>query len=236
MFWWICGGASKVESFQEVQTIIDLLKERKSTESILKFLDAHLDCCDDCDENSKTALMYAAESDNIVIIERLLSMGADINAVDNLDQNVMFYSIGNNNRDLDTLLFVGGCNIHQINSKKEALIHLACKWGLIEAAMWLIENGINFNAKDIQGNLPINLLADREMEMELEECIFQKMVMCDFDEGSPVQSSYHPLSRGQSYVAISYSTTLQQCSPSPTAPQSVAITPVISRAHSLVWL
>lgn len=183
MAWSVCSCCStavvepsvKAVVLEKPQNLIDLLMEKKPTGVIKKYINSHFDCYDDVDEDKVTALMWAARNNEYDVVKRLLGMGANIDAIDAEGQNVMFYAIKNNNAELNKLLLDKGGNIHQININEETLLHIACELELVDVALWLIESGINFNAKDAHGIHPIDRVCDPDNIEQIQNGIDKKL-------------------------------------------------------------
>jgi len=143
---------------------------------------------------------------------------------------------------MNKLLVSKGVNVHQINNKEETLIHIACEYGFVEVAQWLIELGINFNAKDSNGVIALEKLESQEHVVIIEGCVFRKLLLNDKD-GEPITGCHMPSAASSSpIVDKSYhcSPTYRIGSPSGSALHSVTATPFhstpVSRAASFAIL
>jgi hypothetical protein len=118
-----------------------------------------------------TLLMIACQNNHHHIIQKLLSVGADIHAQDEYGRTALHYAANNGSVENCTTLIEYGAVINQPASKiyyrllgpntssltgnKETALHEACRRGFIEVVKFLIVNSADINAKDRYGETPI---------------------------------------------------------------------------------
>jgi ankyrin repeat protein len=90
------------------------------------------------DNDGRTTFHYAAKEGNLKACKHIQSMGLDMNALDNYEQNALHYAA-----------YVGGSAI--IPSKKESALKNS-----FETVNFLIDAGLNINAKDDIDDTPLN--------------------------------------------------------------------------------
>jgi ankyrin repeat protein len=115
----------------------------------------------ECKNNAgETALVYCCLNTNYGITRQLLHLGADPNSAESL------LAIMCNDDEIDAdnetrikfaeLLINFGASIHWRNGlTDESLLHITCSRNNLDVSKWLIEKGIDRNARDCNGNRPI---------------------------------------------------------------------------------
>ena len=77
----------------------------------------------------------------------------------------------NDVRSLDDLHRHNGLSLKIIDNRRNTLLHIACQNGATEAVAWLIEQGVNVNAKNMSGHTPMHVTA-----MQCRESEFSRIV------------------------------------------------------------
>ena len=60
-------------------------------------------------------------------------------------------------------------DIHSLSNSKQSALHIACRCGNSECVKLLLQWGLDINARDVDGNTPINLAIISLMKKEEEE-------------------------------------------------------------------
>jgi uncharacterized protein len=110
------------------------------------------------DQEGNTALHRAIQERNIKMVKILLRNGVDTH-IKNVDGDTPWHCaiIANSKEIAEVLLKRGGTKIVETTNKSgETALHLAIKYGYLSMAQWLLENGANINAKDVQGNTALH--------------------------------------------------------------------------------
>ena len=103
-----------------------------------------------------TALMAAACAGNVALVERLLSMGADVKAVDSRGQNCFFYALGSGSIDCAKAIFEKDkecINLRDFDGN--TALHYACVPGADDAVSFVCENSHLVNVKNNTGETPL---------------------------------------------------------------------------------
>lgn len=106
------------------------------------------------DETTETPLVNAAESSHYEIVKLLIKRGACIN-------NERLKSLREDNDELNQIL--------SAQEEKESQLYTAASHGDISTAQRIIQEGVNVNCKDKDGNTPLNKAA---IHKQLEMCAF----------------------------------------------------------------
>ena len=120
----------------------------------------------------KSPLYYAIESKNPDLVEVLINKGADINSNgDNFDEPTLFRAVKSGNKTIVSLLIDE--NVLFISYHGYSPLHLAIEKGCLDIAKFLIEKGMNINAKDNSGNTPLHIAA-KNNDSSLIELLLEK--------------------------------------------------------------
>jgi len=95
-----------------------------------------------------TPLYYAAQNDHMEIIQLLIARGADVNAKNNKDQTALDIAMRENHKEIVELL----AKVTNISS-----IHAAAQLGDLEKVKAFLEEGMDVNAKDENGQTSFHI-------------------------------------------------------------------------------
>ena len=92
--------------------------------------------------NDWSALHWATQSGNVLIVKELLKRGADVNIADESGISPLALAVGENNLEMAKLLILNGADANKKIAAYEGgeVIHLACSFGYDE----MIELLVNF--------------------------------------------------------------------------------------------
>lgn len=92
------------------------------------------------------------------MIEKLIEMGADINAKDSDERTALHIAVAHNDPEVVELLLSKGAAVDALNKKKESAILLAIRrvpcLGYVDA---LVRYGADMNVKDAEGRSALHL-------------------------------------------------------------------------------
>jgi serine/threonine-protein phosphatase 6 regulatory ankyrin repeat subunit A len=131
------------------------------------------------DEEGGSALHYAAQKTNAVLIEWLCEHGADVNLSDNNDQTPIFWAFQRNllpdkAASVKKLLDLGA-DPNCVNALGQTPLLFAANVWCLESTRSLIEHGAKVDYKDRDGRTPLHYFAtaqhpqDKENPVELTE-------------------------------------------------------------------
>ena len=107
------------------------------------------------DRFNQTPLMSAASNENIPLIMLLQKAGADINWLDNNDENALFVALRFQCKENFDWLIEHGCHFQQINKEGESLLDLCQKWGDREHYIdKILEYFSQLEKKQLEKNIP----------------------------------------------------------------------------------
>ncbi|KAK6169525.1 hypothetical protein SNE40_020565 [Patella caerulea] len=117
------------------------------------------------DKNGVTPLMECIKADNLVLLKQLIDQGASVNAKDNEGTFVfdyLFRPYHNQNylstsADIVKIMIDAGADIHKCNNLLCRAIHR----GHFESASLLIEQGIDVNTVDQNGDNPLAIASEK---------------------------------------------------------------------------
>jgi ankyrin repeat protein len=107
---------------------------------------------------NKTILHYAVEKGDLILIKRLIEMGANPNInSDKQEISPLNIAIENKRDDIIRYLIQTNSDIKIINKKSQkSLLHHSASSGNIELTRYLIEQGLDINLKDSSGKTPLH--------------------------------------------------------------------------------
>lgn len=109
---------------------------------------------DECDDNLRTALHWAAQEGHMDIIDHLIHHGAALDLVDSDGFTPLSIAVGENSPLLVNRLLNAGASTNIVNphDRNTTALHLACAWNYLEVAKILVATpGVDINAKDADG-------------------------------------------------------------------------------------
>lgn len=112
---------------------------------------------------SETPLHIAIRQHQRDIIQLLIESGADLNRSGRLGSPLCI-AVRENAEDLVQLLIDSGADVVGRENKKPPL-HLAVKKGSVNIARLLLENGAEVNLRSRWGNIPLDYLAQHDLDM-----------------------------------------------------------------------
>ena len=100
-----------------------------------------------------TALQYAARNGNLAIVEYLVESGA-------LFTSAFHYAAQNNHLEVVKYFIGKKVNIDEKQIDGMTALHSSAWMGSFETAIYLIENGANFELRDPSERTPLHMVAD----------------------------------------------------------------------------
>ena len=132
-----------------------------------------------------TLLMIACQHDHYIILEKLISVRADIHAQDEYGRTALHYAANNGSVKNCDILIKNGAFINQPASKicyrllgpntsissgsKETALHEACNRGFLDVVKFLIAKGADINVKNKYDETPIEKCESKWFEPSKEE-------------------------------------------------------------------
>ena len=146
--------------------IFDLAKKEKLKKEekkiLIESIAANPSIINEKDSFDKTILHKAVCSkDNIYLIQLLLSMNAEIDAVDKNGETPLHIVVKNGSLEMIELLLDAGANPNIQNKNGETPLHIASEYEKIQAVELLINTKyIDINIRNQNGKTPLNLLLE----------------------------------------------------------------------------
>jgi ankyrin repeat protein len=103
----------------------------------------------------ETPLIGAAQKGHLQAVEALLSLGADINSVNDFGQTPLHRAVLASKSDVALRLIEAGADVSLMTSSNMTPLHLAAQTGDVKVAEALIRRGANINAVCAQFGTPI---------------------------------------------------------------------------------
>jgi len=138
-------------------TTNDILEASRSgdLELVQTILDSDTTAIGMSNDRGSTALHFAAENGHIRIVELLLDLGADLEAIDvDGDTPLMCAAIGGNS-EVFKMLLSRGADAHITNINKHDILHYAVLGGSVEIVDHTLDMGKDINAKNKDGATPL---------------------------------------------------------------------------------
>ena len=128
----------------------------------------------------KTPLHYACEKSHLPVAEYLISKGANINAKDAVENNVIhFATIGGLFPIIQYLIEQQNVDIDLKGFREQTPLHCACRGGNLQIAEYLISKGANINAKDGNGDYIIHCASHGALISIVQYLIEQQNINID---------------------------------------------------------
>ena len=67
------------------------------------------------------------------------------------------FAIINDKEEISNILIKNGANVHKLGFNKNNLLHYACFYGKFSAVQFVLNQQININAQNEDGNTPLHL-------------------------------------------------------------------------------
>ena len=108
-----------------------------------------------CQKNTNDDLIRAAETGNLADVSRLLSKGADANAMDRNGYPALYFAAYKGHKDVVVQLIGKGADINAKGNTGYTPLHGAAMGGHKEIAELLLEKGADVNARSVHGMTPL---------------------------------------------------------------------------------
>lgn len=125
-------------------------------DAVKKLLEESPELIDLEDETGHTPLHYAAVGGQTEVARFLLSKGADVNALNALNQSVLLYAAYFGNAEITAALIAGGAKLDDQDIVGRTPLHYAARQRSVDALMLLIDNKADLNARDSIGETPLH--------------------------------------------------------------------------------
>jgi ankyrin repeat protein len=151
---WSRGKVFFVGKFNEEGKFFEKLKNGKLEQEDFDKLKLKINAT----YKNKTILHYAVEKGDLILIKRLIEMGANPNInSDKQEISPLNIAIENKRDDIIRYLIQTNSDIKSINKKSQkSLLHHSASSGNIELTRYLIEQGLDVNLKDSSGKTPLH--------------------------------------------------------------------------------
>ncbi len=113
-----------------------------------------------------TPLHRASFASNLSLVKTLVAHGADVNVQNKVGRTAILFcrdyfndspEFEKNQYDVAVFLIEHHIDVHKTDEDKRNALHYACENGRPRLAQLFIDNNINVNAQDIDGNTPLHL-------------------------------------------------------------------------------
>ena len=164
-----------------------------------------------------TLLMIACQHDHYIILEKLISVRADIHAQDEYGRTALHYAANNGSVKNCDILIKNGAFINQpackicyrllgpntsiLSGSKETALHEACNRGFLDVVKFLIANGADINAKNKYDETPIEKCESKwfdpnkeelEVKSYLEDYIKKRNISAIIIQNALCKARYNP--------------------------------------------
>ncbi|EAY09498.1 KIAA1223 protein, putative [Trichomonas vaginalis G3] len=112
------------------------------------------------DKYERTAIHYAALTNNKETSNLLISHGANVNESDKYGKTALHYTAENNFKETAEILISHDANINEKDKYGQTALHLAINANHKEVAELLVSHGANTNEKDEQGKTALHYAAE----------------------------------------------------------------------------
>lgn len=99
-----------------------------------------------------TPLMHAVDTSTKEVVAKLITLGSNVDVVDNFGTSPLIYSLKQNKADIASLLINKSRNINLTDDKGASALHYAAKAGNEKLFIQILQQGGNLKALDSSGN------------------------------------------------------------------------------------
>ncbi|XP_074519930.1 uncharacterized protein LOC141785489 [Halichoeres trimaculatus] len=99
----------------------------------------------------------ACDHNQLLVIDRYLSTGGDINALDSFDHSGLHRASSKGHAEVISKLLEGGANIHLRDKLWSTCLHYACRGGHLSVLKLLLKHGADIAAKDKLDSTPLHV-------------------------------------------------------------------------------
>ncbi|MHC4183250.1 MAG: ankyrin repeat domain-containing protein [Planctomycetota bacterium] len=139
---------------------------------------------------SSTALHKASAGSNVEIARLLILRGANVNAKGWNKNTPLHGAVG---REMTELLIDNGASTTSVNQGGRTPLHTAASMGRADAVQTLIERGADVNARDIHGNTPMSLVAEKSTAHKKYMDVAKILIQYGADLDARNEEGYSPL-------------------------------------------
>ena len=133
------------------------------------------------DSEGRTPLhMAAMQNPNPEIIQYLIAQGADVNAAADLGMKPIHYAVGNRNDEILKILVEHGADAHAVvvsehySFKGKTVLHYAAgRNSGVDHLKFLLDLGLDVNAKDAYNKMPIHIAASHSFRVDVMELLVE---------------------------------------------------------------
>src|SRR5579863_7026868 len=113
------------------------------------------------DRNGKTAIHYAAQSKNVVVVQTLIQAGADVNATSagNVTPLMLSVDMAFGQPDISLALIKAGADVNAADEDGNTALIIAATESSDEVFQTLLEKGANVNARGLNGGTALHYAA-----------------------------------------------------------------------------
>ena len=152
------------------RTALHLAAERDDSQIALMLLDHGLDPNLRDDQGGGTAMIRAAETGNLMVLETMIDQGSSIDCVDDDGRNLLHCAGGSTGvaaPAIIRLLVEDGLKINAVDKNGQSPLHEAGRGGTLESVKTLIELGASRSVKDKFGRTPYQLAWQHDRNEDL---------------------------------------------------------------------
>jgi len=108
------------------------------------------------DETGHTPLHYAAASGQTDVAKFLISKGADVNALNTVNQSILLYAAYFSNAEIIDTLIASGARLNDQDIFGRSALHYAARQRSVDALMSLIDHKAELDIRDSMGETPLH--------------------------------------------------------------------------------
>jgi ankyrin repeat protein len=181
-----------------LQKIIVIIPPSKMETSEAKAFFAKLENLDQ--QTLDRLLCDACEAGNLILVERFIQRGANIDAINNFGQTPLHLACENGHENVAAFLIGKGVNVDVKDNNDKTPFHLACENGHENVAAFLIGKGVNVDVKDNNGQTPFHLACENGHE-NVAAFLIEKGVNVDAIDNLGVTPLHYACYKGHENVA-----------------------------------
>ena len=147
--------------------------------------------------NGKSALMVASKQGDLQLVQRLVTLGADVNESTLTSGTPLMFAVLGNHVELAKWLHESGANINSKGSNGWSAATIAGAKGQTKMLRWLIDSGADINSPDVYRFTPLMRAVDNRHVEAVKMLLTRGQASVDFTDESDNSALHYAVANNQ---------------------------------------